>query len=111
MTYEGFWIVQFAGMEGKGGGVVVLTKGKVFGGDSGFTYLGTYEETEGKLKANVLVQNFDPLIGNVLGIKGDFSLKLEMTPNNNDELQGQASTPAAPGFGLKAKLRRRASLV
>ena len=31
---EGFWIVQFAGMEGKGGGVVVVTKGKVFGGDS-----------------------------------------------------------------------------
>jgi hypothetical protein len=108
---EGFWIVQFAGMEGKGGGVAVLTKGKVFGGDSAFTYLGAYEETEGNLKANVLVQNFDPLIGNVLGIKGDFSLKLECTPNGSDELRGQASTPAAPGFGLKVKLTRRANLV
>ena len=108
---EGFWIVQFAGMEGKGGGVVVLTKGRVFGGDGAYTYLGTYEEIEGKLKANVLVQNFDPLIGNVLGIKGDYSLKFEMTANGNNELQGQATTPMAPGFGLKAKLTRRASFV
>jgi len=107
---EGFWIVQFAGMEGKGGGVVVITNGKVFGGDSGFTYLGTYEEAEGMVKANVLVQNFDPLVGNVLGIKGDFSLKFELTPGGDDELRGQASTPAAPGFGLKAKLTRRADL-
>jgi hypothetical protein len=108
---DGFWVVQFAGMEGKGAGVVVLAKGKVFGGDSGFTYLGTYEEAEGKLKANILVQKFDPLAGNVLGIEGDFSLNFELTPNGNDELRGQASTPAAPGFGLKVKLTRRANLL
>jgi hypothetical protein len=107
---DGFWVVQFAGMEGKGGGVVVMTKGKILGGDSAFTYLGSYKEGDGKMSAEVLVQNFDPLIGNVLGIKGDFTLKFDLTANGNDELQGQASTPSAPGFGLKAKLRRRAAL-
>jgi len=107
---EGFWIVQFAGMEGKGGGVVLFERGKVFGGDSGFTYIGTCEEVDGKARAKVLVQNFDPLIGNVLGIKGDFWLHLELAPSGSNELRGQASTPAAPGFGLKVKLTRRARL-
>jgi hypothetical protein len=108
--FDGFWIVTFAGMEGKGGGVVILLNGKIFGGDSAFTYLGTYTEADGKLKADVLVQNFDPVIGNVLGIKGDFNLNFELIPKGNDELQGQASTPAKPGFGLKARLVRRAKL-
>ncbi|MGA3317564.1 MAG: GrlR family regulatory protein [Candidatus Korobacteraceae bacterium] len=108
--FDGFWIVTFAGMEGKGGGVVVFMKGKIFGGDSAFTYLGTYQEVEGGLKADVLVQNFDPLVGNVLGIKGDFTLKFELRTHGKDELQGQASTLAAPGFGLKARLVRRANL-
>jgi hypothetical protein len=36
----------------------VLTKGKIFGGDSAFTYIGTYTEADGKIKADVLVQNF-----------------------------------------------------
>jgi hypothetical protein len=109
--FDGFWIVTFAGMEGKGGGVAVLLKGKIYGGDSAFTYLGTYaEEGNGKVKAEVLVQNFDPLVGNVMGIKGDFNLKFELAAKGNDELQGQASTPAAPGFGLKARLVRRANV-
>jgi len=32
---EGFWIVQFQGPQGNGGGVAVFVNGKVFGGDSG----------------------------------------------------------------------------
>jgi hypothetical protein len=107
---DGFWIVTFAGMEGKGGGVVVMMKGKIFGGDSAFTYIGTYKEANGKVSADVLVQNFDPLVGNVMGIKGDFNLKFDLTANGDKELHGQASTPSAPGFGLKAKLVRRSNL-
>ncbi len=34
---EGFWIVQYEGMKGNGGGVVIFIKGKVFGGDTGYT--------------------------------------------------------------------------
>ena len=106
---EGFWIVQFAGMEGKGGGVVVLSKGQVFGGDSAYTYLGTYEGSSEKFKASIRVQNFEPAIGNVLGIRGDFDLSFSLILKGN-ELTGDASTPAAPGFGLKVRLTRRANL-
>lgn len=107
---DGFWIVTFAGMEGKGGGVAVMMNGKIFGGDSAFTYIGTYKEANGKVTADVLVQNFDPLVGNVMGIKGDFNLKFDLTATSDKELHGQASTPAAPGFGLKAKLVKRSTL-
>ena len=31
---EGFWIVQFEGVQGNGGGVVFFIKSQVFGGDS-----------------------------------------------------------------------------
>ncbi len=108
--FQGFWIVQFAGMEGKGGGVVVLIKGKIFGGDSAYTYIGSYQEENESITATVKVQNFDPLMGNVLGIKGDFTLQLQMKSEGKDILRGQASTSAAPGFGLKAKLTRSAML-
>lgn len=107
---EGFWIVQFAGMEGKGGGVVVLNNGKVLGGDSAHTYVGTYREENNKVTAAADVQNFEPAIGNVLGIRGDFKLQLDMSVANGNEMQGTGSTPSAPGFGIKIKLTRRASL-
>jgi len=47
---DGFWIVQFEGLQGGGGGVAVLTKGQVFGGDSAYTYTGTYQMDQATLK-------------------------------------------------------------
>lgn len=108
--FEGLWVVQFAGMEGKDGGVVVLTKGQVLGGDSAFTYIGTYQVSEHGFQASVLVQNFNPRVGNVLGISGDFTLNLKVTTAGNGILEGEGSTPAAPGFGLKVRLTRRAKM-
>lgn len=108
--FEGLWIVQYAGMEGKDGGVVVLTAGRVLGGDSAFTYIGTYREVENGIHATVLVQNFNPLVGNVLGIAGDFTLNLRATRISSGILQGEGATASAPSFGIKVKLTRRATL-
>ena len=97
-------------MEGEGGGVVVLSNGRVLGGDIAFTYIGTYLESEKGMQADVTVQNFEPAEGNVLGIKGDFKLSLDVSRVSETILQGQGSTPSAPGFGLKVKLTRRAGM-
>lgn len=78
---EGFWIVQFAGMEGKGGGVAVLLKGQVLGGDNAYTYIGTYKGDSTDFRASVLVQNFDPSIGEVTEIQGDYTLNLALKVN------------------------------
>jgi hypothetical protein len=108
--YEGLWIVQYAGMEGKDAGIVVLTGGRALGGDNAFTYIGTYTEAGGGIRASVAVQNFNPQIGNVLGIKGDFRLELRAVQTASGVLEGEGSTPQAPGFGLKVKLTRKAAL-
>jgi hypothetical protein len=39
---SGLWTVQFEAMGNRGAGVAVFTNGKVLGGDSGFTYTGTF---------------------------------------------------------------------
>ena len=57
---EGFWIVQYEGMQGNGGGVAVFIKGKVFGGDTGYTYMGSYRVEGNSVKTNVMVRNFLP---------------------------------------------------
>lgn len=108
--YEGLWIVQYAGMEGKDGGVVVLTQGEVLGGDSAFTYAGTYRETQEGFHASILVQNFNPKVGNVLGIQGDFALELKAKSMGIGIMEGAGATSAAPGFGLRFKLTRRTKL-
>jgi hypothetical protein len=74
---EGFWIVQFEGVQGNGGGVVIFLKGHVLGGDSGFIYTGTYETDEKTLSGRVLVHNFLPGVPSVLGIQGDVELILK----------------------------------
>ncbi len=107
--FEGFYIVQFAGMEGKGGGVAVIQNGRVFGGDSAYTYIGEYEVKGDRLFATVKVQNFEPAIGNVMGIKGDYTLSLALSLKDG-ALVGDGTTSAAPGFGLKVKLTLRSKL-
>ena len=87
--FEGLWIVQYAGMEGKDAGVVVLTQGKVLGGDNAFTYIGTYEEFKTGFDADILVENFNPSIGNVLGVKGNFTLNLKVSTVDDDSYKGK----------------------
>ena len=108
--YEGLWIAQYAGMEGRDAGIVVLTQGRVLGGDNAFTYSGVYKEDGGALQATVLIQNFNASIGNVLGIAGDYTLTMKVLPSGDGILEGQGTTSLAPGFGLKVKLTRRATL-
>src|SRR5260370_39392109 len=76
---DGFWIVQFEGIQGGGGGVAVLTKGKVFGGDSAYTYSGTYQTDQNNLKARVAVKKIFPGISHVFCGVSDFYLNLSGT--------------------------------
>jgi hypothetical protein len=74
---DGLWIVTYHGPAGVGSGVVVFTKGQVLGGDSGFAYVGTYEEKGDTLKAKVSTTQFDPNVPSVLGVPGNHDLLIE----------------------------------
>ena|SRR2546421_10289603 len=106
---DGLWIVQFHGPQGVGGGVVVLTKGQVLGGDSGFTYNGSYELKDEVFKAKVLVKNFDSAIPNVLGVPGDFDLIVEGKLLGN-KINGTASLATHPDAKMVVRLEQTVSL-
>ncbi len=64
---------------GIGGGIAIFIKGQVFGGDTGYTYLGSYQTQDNSIKVYVKVHNFLPDIPSVLGVVGDFELNIDGT--------------------------------
>jgi len=104
---EGFWLVQFTGVQGFGGGVVTLIHGKVFGGDSGFIYSGNYSEEGGTLNAKIQVKRSYPGAQSVMG-QDRFNLELAGT------LQGDviAAAGSIPGTSLRfnAKLTKQGDI-
>jgi hypothetical protein len=102
---DGFWIVQFEGIEGGGGGVAVLLHGSVYGGDSAYHYTGNYSAVGDVFTAKVFVHQFLPGIGNVLGIDGDFNLSLS-GKRDGAAIAGTASLVGTPGAGLAFKLQK-----
>lgn len=105
---EGLWIVQYEGIQGGGGGVAVFVNGRVLGGDTGFTYVGTYSEKDGNLTAQVRVTNFLPDIPNVLGVEGDFDLLIH-GPRKGQVIEASGSVVGQPG-AVALKLTKEASL-
>ena len=93
---EGFWTVQFTGVQGWGAGVITLIGGRLFGGDSGFLYTGTYTQQGNALTARVHVKQFVTGAANVMG-RNEFDLELTGT------LQGNtlAATGSVPGTQLR----------
>jgi hypothetical protein len=107
---EGFWIVQYEGMKGNGGGVAVFIRGQIFGGDTGYTYLGSYQTQGNLVKARVKVQNFLPDVPNVLGVVGDFDLNIEGTVTG-DVFRATGSLPQEEqAVGIALKLTKRAEV-
>lgn len=106
---EGFWIVQYEGIQGNGGGVVLFLKGRVLGGDSGYIYTGTYTTAGNTLSARVVVRNFIPGVENVLGKRGNFELMLEGIVDTR-LIKASASLINQQGAGLVAKLTKVSEL-
>lgn len=107
---EGLWIVQYEGTAGGDGGVIVFVQNRVLGGDSAYVYTGTYQSDDKGVFARVLVRNFNPAIGNVLGIKGDFELTVQGTIQG-DIIIGSASLVNQEGPGIVVRLTKVAGLV
>jgi len=79
---DGFWTIQFEGVQGWGAGVITLIKGVVFGGDSGYLYTGTYTQQGNAMTAHVHVQAYVNGIPNVMG-RSSFDLEITGTEQGN----------------------------
>jgi hypothetical protein len=106
---EGLWTVEFKGPTGVGGGVVVLTKNQVLGGDSGFAYNGTYEFKAPDFKAAVSVRQFNASFQNVFGVRGNFDLVLNAKLQGSD-IVGTGALASAPTAKISVHLKKQADL-
>jgi hypothetical protein len=102
---DGLWIVQYEGVGGGDGGVIVFTNGEALGGDNAFVYTGTYQSDTRSLAARVLVRNFNPQVRAVLGISGDFELAIQGTIDG-EVIKGSASLINQEGPGIVVKLTK-----
>ncbi|HEY6251285.1 MAG TPA: GrlR family regulatory protein [Candidatus Angelobacter sp.] len=107
---NGLWIAQYVAIQGSGGGVVVLADGKLLGGETGYTYLGTYVEHDGAFAARVRVASFLPDILSIVGIQGDYELEIRARMISDGIIRGTASLVDHPGAGLAIKLTKKADL-
>jgi T3SS negative regulator,GrlR len=106
---DGFWILQTKTAQFTGGGIVVFINGKIFGGDNGFAWIGTYASDGRLIKGRVDVHNFDPDIQNVLGIPGDYVMHLSGNVEG-DTITGTAMVANQPQHSLGVHLTKRANL-
>ena len=106
---DGFWLLQVEGVQGSGGGVVVLTKGHIFGGDTGFYYTGKYETEDTSLRARVTIRKFLPEIESIFGIEGNYDLILTATVEG-DVIKGKVVLVGQSGVGILVRLTKRGVL-
>lgn len=107
MSFEaGLYVIHFQTPFGAGAGVAYLQNGKLRGGDSMMAYVGTYDEGDGSLSADVHVYKHTNIPGmqSVFGVdKVDIHLEGSVS-GGSANLTGTA--PQAPGVNLQVAMER-----
>jgi len=106
---EGFWIFRIQPPPVSSGGVMMFALGKVYGGDSGFAWVGTYSVSNNIIRARVRVHNFDHDIKSVLGLEGDYDMHFSGT-QTGDTIVGTALIANQPQHSLAIRLEKYAQL-
>ena len=104
---EGFWTVQFVGVQGWGTGVAVYIGGHIFGGDSAVMFTGTYDRQGDAVTSQLHVKQIDPQLMNVMG-RNEFDLELAGTLEG-DKLKLAGNIPGTD-MRLKATLTKQCEL-
>jgi hypothetical protein len=107
--HEGFWIIQIQTPQVNTSGVMVLIQNKIFGGDNGFTWIGSYSADQRLLRARVMVRNFDPEVASVLPITGDFEMHFSGNVDG-DAINGTAIIAGQPQNSVGIKMIKKANL-
>lgn len=105
---EGFWTVQFKGIQGMGFGVITLIAGQVLGGDSAFLYTGTYKQNGNGLHARVHVMKYAPGMFSVMD-RDVFDLELDGTMQVGGTLKATGIIPGTP-CRFEAVITKRSEL-
>jgi hypothetical protein len=110
---EALYTVEFDDFTGPGfrnGGVVVLETNRIFGGDSGYYYIGTFSAKEGKLDGSARITKHNPAWMNAFGdASSEFDIRIAAIIKP-DLIEGFMERCERPGMRLALRLIRKASL-
>ncbi|WP_024461504.1 GrlR family regulatory protein [Marinimicrobium sp. LS-A18] len=109
---EALYGIEFVSNSNDGGfGVAVLETGRVFGGDSSFVFIGSYESSNGNVTARIKCTNDRKLLQSIFGDINEFNLELSGTPDKeHKEFILQGHMVENPSMKIGVKLTRRAEL-
>ena len=110
MPVEGFWTVRVEGPQVAGTGVAMMKGRRVYGGETGFYYLGNYEVDGNVFKARIAVRNFDPAIPSGFGIQGNYEMDVSGVIRDDDTMSGTAMITGRPQYNVGIHLTKRADL-
>lgn len=103
---DGFWTARFVTPMGSGGGVAYFTANEVFGGDSGFTYLGSYQVNGTNIVTKLKITPHSTGIPSVFGSTAQaFDLTITGTIQGN-QISGTGSASIAPGVSFQVNLTK-----
>ena len=118
-SYEALWAVYFGDVSDPSrlvpgrtnAGVAVLETQRIFGGDSQYFYLGSYEVEKDWITASVTITHFNGEGWSAFGgpLRGSMKLRLEGRREGN-EVRGHMWPEDHPSMRLPAMLRRLADL-
>jgi len=107
---NGLWslVLDFQGR--RGGAAIVINDGKILGGDSGMTYVGSIRigdngDFSGTIQAEQFIAHADAFFPGVRSFEVTIAGKYE-----NDRLSGVATVSLAPGRQIKLTGSRKAAL-
>lgn len=105
---DGLYKVAFQTQLGSGAGVIHLIGGRVWGGDAGLYYVGTFTQDGDRFTATVRTDKHtaDPTIQSVFGIDRANIMLSGNTSGDSGQLTGTAAE--APGVTFRATLTRLA---
>ena len=108
---EALWSAEFESSQGVyGAGVAIFETGRIFGGDSGYFYLGTFEIGGDKITGDLRVVHYHGQPTTTFGTtETDFQIKLE-GQRSGDVIKGEMWREVTPEQRLPIILERRVDL-
>ncbi len=99
--FDGLWTVEFISTINRAGkGVLVLSNGRLLGGDNAYYYSGQYTIEGDTIRGNVNVTRYDPNGISVLGNLDRFSINFSGAINNY-QFSAAASIPGFTQYQIK----------
>jgi hypothetical protein len=104
---EGFYTIQFVGVQGWGTGVAVYLGGHVFGGDSVAMFTGTYDQQGDAVTVRIHVKQ---IASDLMGVMGRNEYDLELAGTlEGDKVKLTGKIPGTD-LHLKATLTKQCDL-